>query len=66
MRNLLIFTILALSPLPDGHATALRAYWTGKSEHVFSATLRAAIRCQYNAAGTLFWRTLLRTGCPGK
>jgi hypothetical protein len=25
--------------------------WMGKSEHVLSVTSRAAIRCQYNAAG---------------
>jgi hypothetical protein len=43
-----------------------RAYWTGKSEHILSVTSRAAIRCQYNAAGTIFWRTFLGTSCPGK
>jgi hypothetical protein len=49
-----------------GHAASQRAYWTGKSEHVLSVTSRAAIRCQYNAAWTLFWRTFLGTSCPGK
>jgi hypothetical protein len=49
-----------------GHAASQRAYWTGKSEHVLSVTSRAAIRCQYNAAGTIFWRTFLGTSCPGK
>jgi hypothetical protein len=38
----------------------------GKSEHVLSVTSRAAIHCQYNAAGTVFWRTFLGTSCPGK
>jgi hypothetical protein len=38
----------------------------GKSEHVLSVTSRATIRCQYNAAGTIFWRTFLGASCPGK
>jgi hypothetical protein len=38
----------------------------GKSEHVLSVASRAAIRCQYNAARTIFWRTFLGTSCPGK
>jgi hypothetical protein len=49
-----------------GHAASQHAYWTGKSEHVLSVTSRAAIRCQYNAARTIFWRTFLGTSCPGK
>jgi hypothetical protein len=38
----------------------------GKSEHLPFVTSRAAIRCQYNAAGTIFWRNFLGTSCPGK
>jgi hypothetical protein len=62
----LLPALLLASALPAGHAFSQRAYWTGKSKHALSVTSRAAIRRQYNAAGTIFWRTFLGTSCPGK
>jgi hypothetical protein len=49
-----------------GHAVSQRAYRTGESEHVLSVTSHAAVRCQYNAVATIFWRTFLGSTCPGK
>lgn len=59
----LLALVAALSSVP---AFAATAYFTGNMEHVTTVTGRSGVSCEYNYAGSTFWRTFSGSRCPNR
>jgi len=52
-------------PVPEASPSrqSVTAYFTGRSDPIITVTGQAAMRCEYDFAGTRFWRNF-RDSCP--
>lgn len=57
------FITLSITFLLTTQAFAATAIWTGRQEMVTTVTYQTAWKCEYNYAGSVFWRVFTGS-CP--